>query len=165
MERHRLAAIIAGAATVLALAPTSIGPAAAGGCWSSKGSERGFARRINGARHGRGIGRLKLDPQLSRVARKHSAEMDRGNRLYHTPSSKLRRRVTHWSMLGENVGVGGSVKSLHKAFMRSAPHKHNVLGRSYRYVGVGTRSDGGTLWVTVIFEASKNPGTRLAMSC
>ena len=99
------------------------------------------------------------------MARKHTYAMDSQNRLYHTASHKLKRRVTRWIVLGENVGVGGTVSSLHKAFMNSPAHKDNILYRPYRHVGVGVRRARGRMWVTVIFESRRDPGTRLDMSC
>ncbi len=91
--------------------------------------------------------------------------MVRKNNLYHTPSQKLRHRVTRWITLGENVGVGGTVSSLHGAFMGSAVHKDNILYRGYRHVGIGVSKKRGRMWVTVIFESRNDPGTRLNMSC
>jgi uncharacterized protein YkwD len=132
-----------------------------GGCWEVKGAERGFARRINDVRGKRGM--LRLDPELSRAARLHSREMVKQDKLYHTPSDKLSKRVTNWTVLGENVGVGGDVQSLHDAFMASPAHADNVLFDSFRHMGVGTVKADGKLWVTVIFEAQTNPGTTLDM--
>ncbi|MCZ6630362.1 MAG: hypothetical protein O7D28_03330, partial [Actinobacteria bacterium] len=45
---------------------------------------------------------------------------------------------------------GGTVDSLHKAFMASAGHKANILG-DYNYAGIGTASSDGVLYVTVVF--------------
>ena len=132
-------------------------------CWSYKGSEKSFVRKMNKSRRRKGRGRLSLDPELSRAARVHTAEMIRRNTLYHTSNSKLRRRIVGWSTLGENVGVGGSVRSLHKAFMRSTYHRSNVLYSRFRHTGVGVKSRRGRMWVTVIFEARRDPGTRLRM--
>jgi uncharacterized protein YkwD len=92
--------------------------------------------------------------------------MARNNRLYHTTSPDLRHRVTNWVTLGENVGEGGTVPSLQTAFMNSPEHRANILDTGYRYVGIGTVQKGSILWVTVIFESRRNPGTRLSMpSC
>ncbi len=92
------------------------------------------------------------------MAKRHS--------LYHTSAESLGRRVTRWRVLGENVGFGGDVRSLHKAFMESPAHRDNILFDRYRHVGVGVKRSGGLMWVTVVFEASKDPGTRLSMpSC
>jgi uncharacterized protein YkwD len=66
-------------------------------------------------------------------------------------------------MLGENVGYGYTVTSLHKMFMDSAGHKKNILNSKYKFVGVGAKKAHGWLWVTVVFQATKNPGTNLYM--
>jgi uncharacterized protein YkwD len=73
----------------------------------------------------------------------------------------MSRRVTNWSILGENVGVGGNVNSLHQAFMNSPAHRDNVLFGQYRHVGVGVKMDGDTMWVTIVFESHRDPGTTL----
>jgi uncharacterized protein YkwD len=135
-------------------------------CWDYRRSERKFARKMNRARVNNGKNRMRMDPHLSRAARKHTREMVGSDQLFHTPSTKLKRRVTNWSVLGENVGVGGDVDSLHQAFMNSPAHKANILYSSFRHVGIGVRERSGRMWVTVIFEATQNPGTRLWMpSC
>jgi uncharacterized protein YkwD len=131
------------------------------GCYSPSKKERQFTSKMNSARQNNGKSTLILDPELSKAAFKHTREMTGRNTLYHTPSDDLRRRVTHWNTLGENVGVGGTVSSLHTAFMNSPAHRDNILYPSFRYVGVGTKSAGGRLWVTVIFEATSNPGSPL----
>ena len=130
-------------------------------CWDYSAKERSFAKKINGARDRHDKGRLKLDPQLSKVAMKQTKTMIKKNLLHHTPN--LGNRVTHWSMLAENVGYGGTVGSLHTMFMQSSGHKHNILNGAYKYVGVGAKKARGYLWVTVVFQATKNPGTTLYM--
>ena len=56
-----------------------------------------------------------------------------------------------WRSVGENVGVGYSVSSLHSAFMGSSGHRANILKPSYNRVGVGVVMDGTKIWVTVRF--------------
>lgn len=131
-------------------------------CWSYKGSERDFAKRMNAARVLAGVEKLSLDPELSKVARRHTREMVEADLLHHTSSEALRRRVTNWSILGENVGVGSTVATLHVAFMESPAHRDNILYRSFKHVGVGV-STKDRMWVTVIFEATSDPGTTLRM--
>lgn len=135
-------------------------------CFSYKAEEKGFFNKLNIARKAGGRTELKLDRELSRVARKQTATMVEKNLLHHTPDAKMRRRVTNWQLLGENVGVGGSVTSLDTAFMNSPDHRANIMESDFRNVGIGTRYANGRLWVTVIFEAETNPGTTLRMpSC
>jgi uncharacterized protein YkwD len=135
-------------------------------CWSVKANERGFANATNAVRSKAGVQKLSLDPQLSKAARMHTREMIKRDLLYHTPNDKLTHRVTNWTVLGENVGVGGTVDSLQDAFIHSPEHKANIVFPQFKYMGIGSIERNGRLWVTVIFESAKNPGTPLRMpSC
>jgi len=158
--------ILAGLGTGILMASilipaTAVSAGAGGSCYDSTVRDRMFARRINAARKKTGKSWLRLDPQLSKAAKVHTREMVGRNTLYHTPTNTLTRRVTNWSTLGENVGVGGTVDSLHTAFMNSPAHKANVLYSSFKYVGIGTIKKGDRVWVTVIFEAASDPGSPL----
>ena len=164
--KKRLAGILAVALAATLLTPLTSATAAPTGssaCWNYKATEKGFARKANAARERLGLGKYRLDPELSKVARKHTQEMIRANDLFHTTSDQLRARVTNWSLLGENVGVGSSVDSLHSAFMDSPAHAANILHGSYKFQGVGVARANGRMWVTVIFADSSNPGTTLSM--
>lgn len=56
-----------------------------------------------------------------------------------------------WTRIGENVGCGGSVKSVHKALMKSKGHRANILG-DFNQVGIGVEVDSrGSVWITQIF--------------
>ena len=149
-------------ASIVLAALIPVTSAAGATCWNYSNKERSFAKKINGARDYHNKGRLKLDPQLSKVAMKQTQSMTNRNRLYHT--TDLGSRVTRWTMLAENVGYGYSVGSLHKMFMDSAGHKQNILNGQYEYVGVGAKRAHGWLWVTVVFQAARNPGTTLYMA-
>jgi len=132
-------------------------------CYRYKPSERRFAKKMNKARDQSGRRRLSIDPEASKVARAHTRSMFRRRTLFHSPQEQLARRVTRWRVLGENIGVGNGVKELHKAFMASHFHRANILYSSFRHVGVGAARKKGRLWVTVVFESSNDPGTRLRM--
>ena len=162
MTRKLLVLMFAGAlfATLLPATPVN---ATRRVCWKSTDAERGFARKMNSERDSRDQGKMHLDPELSKAARVHTNEMIRRNELYHTTDSDLRSRVTNWVILGENVGVGGTVSSLHDAFMNSPAHRDNVLHNAYRHVGVGVKKANDRMWVTIIFEAVTDPGTPLNM--
>lgn len=135
-------------------------------CWNYKSAEKSFSKKINFARGAVGIAKLSLDPELSKAARKHTKEMVSKDLLHHTSSDNLKKRVTHWSSLGENVGVGSTVASLHEAFMASPGHKENILYSGFKHVGIGVKKANGRMWVTVIFESAADPGTTLKMpSC
>lgn len=114
-------------------------------------SERSMGHLINKARAAAGRPSLRLNETLSNYARKHSKIMATKNRLYHNPFLASWLGHLNWRILGENVGVGGSVSSLHRAFMASPGHRANNLDRRYKSFGIGIVSSGGRLWVTVIF--------------
>lgn len=135
-------------------------------CYKYTRAERGFHSKMNQSRKAAGLGTMKLDPEVSKVAKRHTRDMVRSNTLVHSSNTELTRRVTNWITLGENVGVGSAVDSLHSAFMNSPAHKANILHSAFNNVGVGSVKKDGRMWVTVIFEARSNPGTRLKMpSC
>ena len=132
-------------------------------CHNHSADDRSFLRKMTGERVDAGLPRLRLDPELSFVASKHTSAMVRRGELYHSPMGELGRRVTRWRTLGENIGKGHSVEDLHSLFMADAAHRHHVMFSKYRFVGVGSRTAGGYLWVTIVFEGSRNPGTTLKM--
>ncbi|MGH2807730.1 MAG: CAP domain-containing protein [Actinomycetota bacterium] len=134
-------------------------------CWTWTEDERYMATKVNEARTEHGRRRVELDPELSRVARHHSYEMIERRDVYHTPEKTLGRRVTRWRVLGENVGRGHSIDSLHKAFMNSQTHRDIILRPTFTYFGVGAIEQGGNVWITVLFEEVKNPGTTMSMPC
>jgi hypothetical protein len=115
------------------------------------GQEAEFVSRANGARSGSGAGSLKVDGELTAVARRWSAKMAAANQLSHNPN--LAKEVSaDWEKLAENVGFGPSVDSIHQAFMNSAGHRANILDGALTHIGVGVVVDGdGQIWVTEVF--------------
>ena len=131
-------------------------------CRPFSAAERRFHDLTNKVRAKKGKRRLRLDPELSRVARFHTNEMIDQDLLHHQPSDAFARRVTRWKTLGENVGVGAGVDVLQQAFLNSPPHRRNIMLSGFHHVGVGVGEVGPVMWVTVIFEARKDPGTRVS---
>ncbi len=165
-----LTKVLVGSAAAILLAGILPSPmVSAGGdnaCYKFSRAERAFRNKTNAARQDNGLGSLHLDPELSRAAKVHTKEMIADNTLYHTTDAQFRRRVTNWNVIGENVGVGGGVTSLHSAFMNSPDHRSNILYSTFRHVGIGVIKKDGQMWVSVQFEAQNNPGTTLSMpSC
>ncbi|MGH2694808.1 MAG: CAP domain-containing protein [Actinomycetota bacterium] len=133
-------------------------------CWDYRRPERRLARKINRARAKRGIDRLRLDPQISKVSRVHTREMIKRRKVFHTADSTLAGRVTNWRVLGENVGsTRAGARRIFRSMMRSALHRANMLDGTFNYIGVGTKRRRGRLWVTITLQAVDNPGTTLRM--
>jgi len=114
-------------------------------------SEGEFLAKINASRSAAGLGPLTVDGGIRSHARNHTQDMINSGGIYHSSSAELQAAGgSGWLKLGENVGRGGTVDSLHTAFMNSAGHKANILG-DYNMVGIGTASSDGVLYVTVVF--------------
>lgn len=111
--------------------------------------ETRLAELVNQERASRGLNRLTVGEPLSDVARRHSANMAAQGRLFHNPS--LSSQVSNWTILGENVGQGGTVRRIHQGFMTSGTHRDQILRPGYRRLGVGVVARNGTLWVTEVF--------------
>lgn len=146
-------------ATVIATLTAAVLVAGAGGASAGSDEEQGFVARINAERSERGLEALAVRPDLVAVARRHSERMLDAGAIYHNPD--LAGEVGgDWTMLGENVGVGSEVDSLHQAFMDSPSHRANVLRRGFNEIGVGVViADDGTIYVTEVF-ARRGPATK-----
>jgi uncharacterized protein YkwD len=93
---------------------------------------------------------MKLSDRLSEVARKHSNRMAGQGELFHSNLERLLGPGIH--AVGENVGYGGSLDDLLKAFLASPPHAENLLG-DYQKTGVGIVRADGQIWITQVFAA------------
>ncbi|MEX0659328.1 MAG: S-layer homology domain-containing protein [Egibacteraceae bacterium] len=120
--------------------------------------EQRLVDRINAERRAVGLGALRVDAELQRVARDWTGVMLAEHRLYH--NLNLGPQVDRdWQRLGENVGWterGNTalelVDAVHVAFMQSPAHRDNVLRAEFGWVGVGVQvTSAGRLWATVNF--------------
>lgn len=84
------------------------------------------------------------DHRLSELAKKHSEEMARQGRLFH---SRLQPGQ------GENVAAGTNLTDTKavKLWWKSPGHRANMLG-NYSLMGYGSATKGNTVYWTVIFE-------------
>jgi hypothetical protein len=118
---------------------------------ADSGTENEFLSLINSTRANSGLGPLEVNGGLQSHARNHTQDMIAAGKIYHSSNGELSAAGgSGWTRIGENVGRGQSPSSLHSAFMDSSGHKANILG-DYNYVGIGTDSADGYLYVTVVF--------------
>lgn len=95
---------------------------------------------------------LKVNWNLSRYAKRHSRKMREAGYIFHSTERQMKRALedVQWSEAGENVGVGASLFSLERAFMRSPPHRQNILNSEFNHIAVGVIGR-DPIWVTIIF--------------
>lgn len=122
-------------------------------------TEAGFLAEINASRAANGLEPLTVDGGLRTHARNHTQDMIEAGEIFHSTSAELMAAAgSGWSQLAENVGRGGTVSSLHTAFMNSSGHRANILG-PYNKVGIGTDTSEGVLYVTVVFMSKGSSST------
>jgi uncharacterized protein YkwD len=126
-------------------------PMTAGAASSSTEMRRTMLHLTNTARRNNHLRPLDLNFRLSRSALAHSRRMARRHTVYH--SANLYKLVRRWhpSVWGENVGMAGTAKRVHRLFMGSSAHRGNILRGGYGKVGIGLVRMGGRVWATVIF--------------
>jgi uncharacterized protein YkwD len=112
-----------------------------------------FLALTNQARESHDKRDLRLNWILSRYARQHSIDMARKGYLFHSNTDKLVKLLApyHFSIGGENVGVGSNVVTLQQAFMASPPHRENILRTAFSHVAIGALWIDGHMWATLIF--------------
>jgi uncharacterized protein YkwD len=111
---------------------------------------------LNAERTARGLPRLTADTQLGKAAQGFSANMVRQQFFDHVSPAgvSLKSRVRHgtsylrgnlrsWS-LGENIGWGSGELAtptrIVRTWMGSSAHRHNILSRRFRHIGIGVAS-------------------------
>jgi len=128
---------------------------------------------------------LAIDPELSQVARARASDMAAQNYLAHaapngdTSASLLMKQDAQWQgLLGENLAAqhytkqgGVAVEDFARRFLdewlKSPPHKENMVFADYDHAGVGAAVNGDTVYVAVLFSTDlglKRLGTKAGTS-
>ena len=129
---------------------------------SERGSaEAGFLRAVNATRASFGLRPVQLDRTLSSAARSHSVEMLHGNYFSHGDfNGRMLAFHVRGSVVGENLAWGtGSYSgagTIVREWLASPGHRANLLGASYRRIGIGLahgafQGSGGAIIVTADF--------------
>src|SRR4051812_7412920 len=141
---------------VLAVVFTAAMPLMTGTAHASDASdESAFIADINQLRASVGVGPLTPDSRLTDMARTWAGTMAAAGTIWHNPNLAS-QAPSGWSVLGENVGVGGSEPSLHAAFVASPHHYANLVDARFQQIGIGVVHVGGTMYVAE--EFMKNAG-------
>src|SRR4051794_36579246 len=143
------------AALLIALT-CSIGLGATHGAGAADpGAEADFTNRVNGLRASVGRAPLGTHPVLTAKAENWAAHMAATGCLCH---SNLPDGVSvSWSKLGENIGRGPSVASLHAALVNSPLHYANMVDPSFTWIGVGVAYGSGGMYVAEVFMNGAAP--------
>src|ERR1044072_734981 len=103
---------------------------------------------VNQERVANGLNPLAPDPELTEVARKHSADMfARGYFAHDTPDGfspfdRMKQANVRFTTAGENLALAPTLPIAHNGLMNSPGHRANILRREFGRVGIGVM-DGG----------------------
>ena len=103
---------------------------------------------VNKERAAAGLRPLVADPELTEVARQHSADMfARGYFAHDTPEGlspfdRMRAANVHFVTAGENLALAPTLSVAHTGLMNSPGHRENILRQQFGRVGIGIM-DGG----------------------
>ncbi|MDQ3667105.1 MAG: CvpA family protein [Acidobacteriota bacterium] len=116
--------------------------------------EAEMLRLVNTERIAAGLAALAADPELTEVARRHSADMfARGYFAHDTPEGRdpfdrIRAAEVRFLTAGENLALARTVPIAHTGLMNSPGHRANILRPQFGRVGIGIM-DGGMRGVMV----------------
>src|SRR5438093_10439557 len=84
--------------------------------------------------------------------------------LYHSDNDTLVNILSpyHFSIGGENVGVGTTVEGLQDAFMASATHRESILRTAFDHVAMGMARVDGHRAVAGVLYGEATGGGRLS---
>lgn len=134
-----IALLLALGAPLLVAAPASAGPA---------DDEARFVALVNQARAGSGLAPLTLHGELVGLGRHWAAAQAQAGAISHNPALGSSVQAP-WTLLGENVGRGGSVESIFDALMASPSHRANILQARFTHIGVGVvHAADGTIYTS-----------------
>lgn len=109
---------------------------------------------VNSARAAVGVPALASDSRLDAIAGAQAQRMADRDAIYHNPNlqSDADAAGVDWQWIGENVGVGPDVQSIHDGFMASPGHHENIVYGNYNVIGVGTATGkDGSMFVAQVF--------------
>ena len=124
--------------------------------------ERDTVDAVNRERERQGLAPLSVSSKLTRIAQAHSAYQAKVGKAKHEgeggsrPADRARAGGIAWSVLAENVamnlGYSDPVATAVRGWMKSAPHRKNILNPVFEQTGVGivTGKD-GSIYFTQMF--------------
>lgn len=112
-------------------------------------SEKQVVELVNKERAKQGLPALKIDNELSKVARVKSNDMatnkyfDHTSPTYGSPFDMMKKFGIKYSTAGENIAMGQRTpEEVMKAWMNSDGHRANILNKNYTHIGVGYVANG-----------------------
>src|SRR4051795_5113861 len=147
---------ICGFAVAMVVAGSMAVLSSSAGAVNDPGAEGDFVARTNALRASKGLSGLSVNGTLAAKARNWAEHMAAVGAISH--SSLSDGAPSEWHRLGENVGRGPSVDSIHGALVASPDHYANLTDPGFQTIGVGVVNANGTYYVAEVFmESASQP--------
>ena len=123
-------------------------PATSASASGLSNAEAEMADLVNGLRSRVGARSLRVNLEMSGVARDWSRQLPSGFRHNPAVGSLIPSGWTSW---GENIAYNSSVNAAFNALVNSPGHYANMTNSSFSEIGVGVHVDDGWVYVTQVF--------------
>jgi uncharacterized protein YkwD len=123
------------------------------------GARGKLLKMINSVRERNDLRELRIDRSLSRDAVRHTRRMVEANEVFDPANLDAILSDEPWERIGASVsGCAGTVRGVHRAWMRHAAHRDIMLEPRLRRIGIGVITDRsrnicgrGSIWATELF--------------
>ena len=123
------------------------------------GARGKLLKMINNVRERNDLRQLRIDRSLSRDAVRHTRRMVEANEVFDPANLDTILSDEPWERIGASVsGCAGTVRGVHRAWMRHAAHRDIMLEPRLRRIGIGVITDRsrnicgrGSIWATELF--------------
>ena len=110
---------------------------------NASAEEHELLRLINAERTKNGLGELKFDGELLKIARLKAKDLVDNNYFSHTsptygsPFDMMKTYGISYRTAGENIAGNSTLQGAVNAWMNSEGHRANILSNAYNYTGIG----------------------------
>jgi hypothetical protein len=123
----------------------------------SQSPEQEFFNLTNATRTQQGLAPLQWNDQLAQAAKSHAKLILQNSQLSHQYPGEADLAVragqagAHFQTIAENMAQGSSADSIQKEWMKSPPHRANILDAKLDAVGFSVVQRGDTLYAVADF--------------
>jgi len=124
-------------------------------------AERELLNAVNRERKTHGLPSLASDEALANAARKHAQRMAEQETISHqlpgelSLPSRAKAAGARFTWLAENVDEGPNLTAIHQGFMKSPPHRANILDTDMDSAGIGVAERNGQMFAVEDFSKAK----------
>jgi len=108
-------------------------------------NENQMLQMVNAERVKKGLNPLKLDMEITKVARLKSQDMIDNNYFSHnsptygSPFDMMQKYGIKYIYAGENLSGNSSIQGAHESLMNSQGHRENILNSNFTHIGIGVK--------------------------